>query len=129
MRLTKKILKVLDKVNRDINHNVRYTSDQEQFNKPDFIEIVENAGDCDDYAATKRSILRKKYPEHKSDFRLVKCQVETGGWHMVLMVITHKGAYALDNRFPEVTPWKDLGYTNGTMEPITGLLDDWDVIE
>jgi len=40
----------------------------------------------------------------------------TGGYHAVLTVNTNKGVYVLDNRYPEVTPWRDLPYRWHKME-------------
>ena len=59
------------------------------------------AGDCDDFALTKRAWLGKILP--MGAFRPTLCKVQGRG-HMVLSAVTYKGIYILDNLVPWVMP-------------------------
>lgn len=114
--LSKEKWKEIDEVNRRINSQVQYVSDPEQFGKPDFWEIVENQGDCDDYALTKRNELMK-LGYSADDLRIATCWAEDefgnpgqGEYHAVLVIYTDFGDYVLDNRYEEVMPWDQLPY-------------------
>jgi len=128
----------LKDLNWSVNKDIGYRSDMELYDRIDFWDIVEEEGDCDDYALTKRKMLREKYPEHKDCFLLALCMVQEGntparpyrymskecpgehmwdqhgtyvkigndmGGHAVLIVVTDKGDFVLDNRHNDVLLW------------------------
>jgi len=123
LRMDKSLSHDLDAVNRDTNQ-MPYKTDMELYGKLDhWNPDAAEAGDCDDYACVKRKKLRLLHPIYASSFKLATCWVEgadgtagTGGYHAVLTVNTNKGVYVLDNRYPEVTPWRDLPYRWHKME-------------
>jgi len=106
----------INDVNKKVNKEVTFTADIDLFGKSDFWDIVENAGDCDDYAVTKRSMLRDMFPDNHDAFRLATCWIEsrkgpgTGGYHAVLIVVTDDGDYLLDNRYATILPFNKAPY-------------------
>ena len=123
MKLDEKDRLILDKptwdlivsVNTQINKQIKYKTDTELYGKPDFWTIAENAGDCDDYALTKRFLL-KKSGIPSACLRLATAFVEspkgpgTGGYHCVLLIETDRGTFCLDNRYSVINNFKKLPY-------------------
>ena len=98
------------RVNSDVNSQVKYKTDLEQYNRPEFWVEAGAFGDCEDYALLKRQVLLKEgWPQDKQF--LACCWCETGGYHCVLIVDTDKGFFVLDNRYswpmqPSMLPYK-----------------------
>ena len=92
----------LDRVNDQVNADVAYTPDDEQFHVADYWEDVRASGrgDCDDYAVTKlRRLLELGWP--KDDLRLAIVGVDVPGDHAVLCARTEDSRWwVLDNRYP-----------------------------
>ncbi len=107
------LLGVLDKVNRDINHDHRYKTDLELYGKKDFWNILEAGaqGDCEDYALTKRAKLLE-LGFNKLGMSMATCWVEppTQEYHAVLIVHTTKKDFVLDNRQEHAVDWRIPGY-------------------
>lgn len=98
------------RVNSDVNSQVQYKSDLEQYSKPEFWVEAGVFGDCEDYALLKRQVLLKAGFSRK-DLHLACCWCETGDYHCVLLTNTDKGWFILDNRYPFLIPPKQLPYT------------------
>lgn len=108
--------KEAERVNREVNGAVVYRTDLEQFNRPDFWAIVQNAGDCDDYSLTKRHrLLLLGWPiealrlavvftdTHEGRFRLGMRRSGFNAYlgdHLILVASTERGDFCLDNMFP-----------------------------
>lgn len=106
--LTPENWKLIQDVNTLVNSSVKYKTDMELYNKPDFWTIADKYGDCDDYACTKRHLLiQKGIP--KACLRFAVCMVGPE-YHAVLLIETDRGTYTLDNRVPNVIYYKDLPY-------------------
>lgn len=106
-------------VNRSVNHKIKYRSDgknhPELFIPEQWNVLLEGGyGDCDDYAATKRHILRNRYPDHHDSFRLATCWIDAGRapgtYHAVMIAETDQGAYVLDNNLRRPMLMEDLNY-------------------
>ena len=67
------------------------------------------AGDCEDFALTKREALRAAGLPAGA-LRLATAYTEAGEYHTVLTVQTERGTLVLDNRFAEVRPLANLPY-------------------
>jgi predicted transglutaminase-like cysteine proteinase len=67
------------------------------------------AGDCEDFALTKREALRAAGLPAGA-LRLATAYTEAGEYHTVLTVLTERGTVVLDNRFAEVRLLADLPY-------------------
>lgn len=108
---------IVQRINKDVNRKITYMTDADKYpdlDVPEFWEVIREErgrGDCDDYALTKRYLLRGEFPDHRQCFRLATCWVETGEYHAVLLVDTNRGTYVLDNRERNIISWESLDYT------------------
>jgi len=79
------------------------------------VDGKDGEGDCEDFALTLRSRLRKQYPEYGAAFRMATVYfIEYAGtsrYHAVLTVETDKGTYICDNRSSYCEPWTDFWYS------------------
>jgi predicted transglutaminase-like cysteine proteinase len=100
----------LNKIQSDVNCDVKYTSDMKLYGKPEFWEIADDRGDCDDYALAKRERLSELGWSKLDDLAIALCWTELGSYHAVLVAKTDRGDFVLDNRYQRVRAWKDLPY-------------------
>lgn len=100
---------IAESVQRKVNFDTEYRSDQLQYGVPEFWTIAGQFGDCEDYALAKRQALLDKGWTH-DQLGLVVCKTETGEGHCVLWVTTDHGNYILDNRYEWPMLPKDLPY-------------------
>jgi predicted transglutaminase-like cysteine proteinase len=99
--LTKERRLALQKINVQVNHDIRYTDDPSNV---DLWRAGVTAGDCDDYALTKRQrLLNAGWPS--SALRVATARTEEGVGHAVLVVSTVEGDFVLDNRTNVMKPW------------------------
>jgi predicted transglutaminase-like cysteine proteinase len=93
----------LMQVNRDINKAIAPRLD------PGFDTwtLFPQAGDCDDYAVTKRHVLiAQGWPASSLRLAIGKTRTEEG--HLVLVARTGDGDMVLDNLSNEIRPWSDM---------------------
>lgn len=99
--MTKERRLFLQGVNAQVNRDIRYTDDPSD---KDLWRAGVSAGDCDDYALTKRQrLLAAGWPS--SALRVATVRTEEGVGHAVLVVSTTEGDFVLDNRTNVVKPW------------------------
>ncbi|MBR1230022.1 MULTISPECIES: transglutaminase-like cysteine peptidase [unclassified Bradyrhizobium] len=68
------------------------------------------AGDCNDYAVTKRhQLIARGWPQ--SALRLAVVLTSSGQGHLVLVARLPDGDVVLDNLSRDVRPWNAMGYT------------------
>lgn len=100
---------IAERINTEVNASVSYMTDAQQYARPEFWEPAGKYGDCEDFALAKRGkLLSQGFDE--SALHLALCWVETGEYHCVLLAETDQGLFALDNRYPNPMPPKDLPY-------------------
>ena len=110
--LTADTLSLIDRVNRQVNGSMR---PQAETGGADVWKIGGSAGDCEDYALTKRAaLLRKGFPS--SSLLMTSVITGRGESHAVLMVRTDRGDFVLDNLSPRVEPWSATGYRFTSMQ-------------
>lgn len=100
-------LAALDEVNGRVNRSISPTV---KSNEPLVARwtIGPAAGDCNDYAVTKRhELLAKGWPS--SALRLAVVFAPEGG-HLVLVARVKDGDYVLDNLSQVVRPWNETSY-------------------
>ena len=85
------LMKILHKVNRQVNRSIKWTRDRGNVWK-----INSRTGDCEDYALTKRSRLTK-LGVPAAALRMAIVKNRKGQGHAVLVVKTTKGDLVLDN--------------------------------
>lgn len=98
----------LGKVNRAVNRAIRPRRKGLVNGLGDWA-IAPAAGDCNDFAVTKRHELLKRGWAMSS---LLLSAVETawGEAHLVLVVRTEEDDLVLDNLTSEIRPWRETGY-------------------
>lgn len=111
--LTDELFNQLREVNRDVNADVRYKTDAEQYRKAEYWAYPENMyGDCEDYALEKIKRL-VALGWSRNELKLTTCWIIKGrndSYHAVLTVDTDKGTFVLDNNFPRVMPIDQVDY-------------------
>lgn len=107
VQLTEEKLALLKRINREVNLNIKYKTDIDQFGVVDKWVIPEKHGDCDDYVLLKRLKLMQ-LGWNAFDLKVTICKTELGDGHAVLSIDTDKGTYILDNRYPDLKTFKQL---------------------
>lgn len=109
--LTHDSLKLLVRVNRQVNADIRYKTDAALYGKPDYWTVIEGKGqgDCDDYALTKIKRLVDAGWD-RENLSVAVCYVETGEGHAVCIARTTNGDFVLDNRYRTIMPYEALPY-------------------
>lgn len=100
-------LNVLRDVNRIVNRSIKPMSDIKQFGKREHWTANTKAGDCEDFALSKRRALMARgfRPSHL----LLTMARRRGQAHTVLVVRTRDGDFVLDNMREEVLPVNRTG--------------------
>lgn len=107
--LTPQRLTELDTVQWEVNRQVRPREDLDQYGKAEYWNYPGRFGDCEDYALEKRRrLIALRWP--KSALLLASAENDSGDMHLVLVVVTSKGDYVLDNRYRRALPWESLPY-------------------
>lgn len=101
---TQQLAKDLAKVTRSVNRSITYRPD-----KGEVWKIGVSAGDCEDYALTKRArLIRMGYPA--SALRMAVGHTRKGEYHAVLVVVTSNGKLVVDNLTDDVLPIGRAGF-------------------
>ena len=107
--LTAEDSELLNRVNRDVNSAIAPMPKAYGANLGDGWTIAPAAGDCNDYAVTKRHKLLQSGLPGKA-LRLSVVTTATGIGHLVLVVATTKGDFVLDNLTEAIRPWQSTDY-------------------
>lgn len=95
---------LLNEVQSEVNATIRPRQDRKG---EDLWSLAPKAGDCEDYALTKKAALIASGWNAQS-LRFATVLTETAEMHLVLIVETTAGPLVLDNRFAEVMRLADL---------------------
>ncbi|MBW9052707.1 transglutaminase-like cysteine peptidase [Rhizobium mesosinicum] len=96
--------KQLGDVNASVNRSIRPVD--ERSDQGDVWQVNVTAGDCEDFALTKRDHLIAMGWSSKA-LRIAVTKTPTGKGHAVLVVRTDRGDLVLDNRTNAINSWKD----------------------
>lgn len=106
--LTKERWSQLSTVNRTVNRAIRPQRNHEGIWGERWL-LSPKAGDCNDYAVTKRhQLLRMGWPTHS--LLLAEVVIPGGEHHLVLVGRTLEGDFVLDNLTQEILPWSETRY-------------------
>ncbi len=100
-----KNIDLLKRVNRDVNATISPTVKSHSAGWA----IAPSAGDCNDYAVTKRHELLQSGLPAKA-LRLSVVKTSSGIGHLVLIAATTKGDLVLDNLTETIRPWQRTDY-------------------
>ena len=93
-------------VNDAVNGSVRPRTDLELFGESERWTYPNGEGDCEDYALLKRRLLHERgFP--LGALLMTVAHDESGGGHAVLIVVTDRGDFVLDNVEKRVLPWSE----------------------
>jgi predicted transglutaminase-like cysteine proteinase len=100
---------LLKRVNNDVNAAIIPTVKDHGPELNEGWTIAPSAGDCNDYAVTKRHELLQSGLPAKA-LRLSVVKTASGIGHLVLVVMTNKGELVMDNLTETIRPWRSTEY-------------------
>jgi predicted transglutaminase-like cysteine proteinase len=100
---------LLKRVNHSVNISIIPTPKSYGPNLGDGWTIAPETGDCNDYAVTKRHELLESGLPSKA-LRLSVVKTASGVGHLVLVVVTTKGAIVMDDLTDMIRPWQSTDY-------------------
>jgi predicted transglutaminase-like cysteine proteinase len=100
---------LLKRVNHSVNLSIIPTIKDYGPNLGDGWTIAPDTGDCNDYAVTKRHQLLESGLPSKA-LRLSVVKTASGIGHLVLVVVTTKGDFVMDNLTEVIRPWQSTDY-------------------
>ena len=100
----------LREVQSDVNRSVRFVSDAAQYGQLDWWTYPgPRGGDCEDYVLEKqRRLIAMGWP--RSSLVFATGMNEANVYHAVLVAVTDRGDFVLDNRRRSVEHWAELPY-------------------
>ena len=107
IELTAETMELLQRVNRTVNAAIAPI--RKNYGSGTAWTIAPAAGDCNDYAVTKRHELVESGLPTKA-LRLAVVKTGSGLGHLVLIASTSKGDLVLDNLSSVIRPWQDTDY-------------------
>jgi len=91
------------------NRQIVYTTDSDNYGREEFWTYAHVRGDCEDYALEKRRhLIALGWP--RSALLLTAARMENGQKHLVLVAVTDKGDFVLDNRKGAPRHWQSMNY-------------------
>jgi predicted transglutaminase-like cysteine proteinase len=109
IELTEETSALLDRVNRRVNGAIAPVHKSYDRELQEAWTIASYAGDCNDFAVTKRHELLLKGLPAKA-LRLAVVKTKSGEGHLVLLVATTRDDLVLDNLTEAVVPWHSTDY-------------------
>lgn len=107
--MTPHTAELLNRVNTTVNLAIAPREKSYGGNLEDSWTISPSAGDCNDYAVTKRhELIKAGLPS--SALRLSVVRTPSGIGHLVLVVATTKGDLVMDNLRETLRSWRSTGY-------------------
>jgi predicted transglutaminase-like cysteine proteinase len=109
--LTPETWATLNRVNREVNRAIKPLTDRDHWGVVDRWDFAEDGyGDCEDYQLVKRrQLVELGLPRRALRMTVVLDEEDAG--HAVLMVLTNRGDFVLDNKRDAVVAWSDTSYT------------------
>jgi predicted transglutaminase-like cysteine proteinase len=101
---------VLTKVNEQVNSSILAVTDQDHWGVLDRWDYPDDGlGDCEDIQLLKRKrLVQAGLPQRA--MRMAAVIDEQGQGHAVLMILTDRGDFVLDNKRDAILPWRRTGY-------------------
>jgi len=102
-------IELIRRVNNNVNQAIAPRDKNYEKNLKDGWTIAPSAGDCNDYAVTKRHMLLKNgFPSSALLLSVIK--TPSGVGHLVLIVATTRQDVVMDNLTDAVLPWQETNY-------------------
>ena len=101
---------ILTQVNERVNASVLAVTDQDHWGVLDRWDFPgDGLGDCEDIQLLKRKLLVEAGLPHRA-MRMAAVIDDQGQGHAVLMILTDRGDFILDNKRNAILPWRRTGY-------------------
>jgi len=104
--------RMVSRVNRRLNREIRQVSDDRLYGVEDFWQRPEGSrarGDCEDYVLAKRAaLIAEGVPADALSIAIV--ETRWGESHAVLLLASDRGEFILDSLSPWVTRWDRVDY-------------------
>ncbi|WP_134500588.1 transglutaminase-like cysteine peptidase [Microvirga pakistanensis] len=101
----------LTSVNERVNASILSVTDQDRWGVLDRWDYPDDGlGDCEDIQLLKRKLLVQAGLSQRA-LRMAAVIDEQGQGHAVLMVLTDRGDFILDNKRNDILSWRQAGYT------------------
>jgi predicted transglutaminase-like cysteine proteinase len=98
-------------VNERVNSSILAVTDQDHWGVLDRWDYPDDGlGDCEDIQLLKRKLLVQAGLPQRA-MRMAAVIDEQGQGHAVLMILTDRGDFILDNKRNAILPWRRTGYT------------------
>ena len=108
--LTPSIWRLIERVNREVNAQIKPMTDIEQWGVVDSWDFPKTGyGDCEDYQLLKRKRLADAGLPRRA-MRMTVVLDENNEGHAVLKIRTDRGDFILDNKIRNVVPWDRTQY-------------------
>ena len=108
--LNSQVWTTLTQVNERVNSSILAVTDQDHWGVLDRWDFPDDGlGDCEDIQLLKRRLLVKAGLSQRA-MRMAAVIDEQGQGHAVLMVLTDRGDFILDNKRNAILPWRRTGY-------------------
>lgn len=119
--LTDEKWKQLEDINYSVNLDMSYTRDKDNYGKSEYWESGDDKGDCEDYALNKRIKLIEAGWNYQN-LRMALCWTNSNktDYHAVLIVITNRGDFILDNRSNFIENKSSMNYVWDKMQDENG---------
>ena len=130
--LTAKLMRLLDRVNKQVNTTIRYIPDVEHWrgmpclqypncrliDRWDLPTATQSSGDCEDYALQKRhDLIRLGIPHQAIVLAVVTAEDDKDlNDHIVLLVRTDRGEMVLDNRSSSIVAATAIPYKKSELQ-------------
>lgn len=123
-------LVLLQKINKEVNERIKFTTDQELYNKEEYWTYpTKNKGDCEDNALEKRRLLVKAGIPRGALKMGIGFHKEKLYSHGLLFIETDKGTLVLDQDNDKVVFWDEAPYAYECSERNDGMWEyyfqDW----
>jgi predicted transglutaminase-like cysteine proteinase len=108
--LSPTVWEAINVINERVNSMILSVTDQDHWGDVDRWDYPHDGmGDCEDIQLLKRKLLVEAGLPHRA-LRMTVVADERGDGHAVLMVLTDRGDFILDNKRNAILPWRRTGY-------------------
>lgn len=107
--LTDERWRELIEVNKVVNRAISPVTDIEFYHREEVWTLPSAYGDCEDYVLLKRrELMQRGWPS--GSLLVTVVFDENGDGHAILLAVTSRGEFVLDNKTDAIRPWYETAY-------------------
>ncbi|MCP4075904.1 MAG: transglutaminase-like cysteine peptidase [Gammaproteobacteria bacterium] len=127
IKLTPKALTLLQRINTQVNNEVSFMLDIDQYNQEEFWALpLTGSGDCEDKALEKRHRLAKLGFPRAAMRLMIASHKKFLNSHALLTIETDSGIYVMNSFTDKVKAWYQTPYNYEARERVDGQWDRYD---